>query len=247
MKTNLRQHISQSLTKKLRESVNSLAHFIYPEICLICENELSETQKHICSFCQLEFHFTYFESYIEPSPMDKLFWGRVALRGTYALLEYKKGQSVQPLLHSLKYKNRPQLGIQLGKEIAARIKDHPSFQEIDALIPVPLHPKKEFIRGYNQSEKLAQGIAEVLNVSLHSNFLNRTKHTQSQTNKNRFKRWDNVQNKFAIDLTNRRPLKHIALIDDVVTTGSTLESLVKTINTYDPSIQVSVITLAIAL
>ena len=123
------------------------------------------------------------------------------------------------------------------------MKNITSFQSIDALVPVPIHPKKEFIRGYNQSEKLADGISEVLKVPVVVDFLERTKFSESQTKKNRFLRWDNVENNFKSK--NRSHYKHIAIVDDVITTGATLEVIIRTIQENNPEIRISVISLAL--
>jgi len=211
---------------------------------LICEEELAKESKSICSFCHSEMDFTHYEKYDEPTSLDKLFWGRVVIESTFGLLYFEKGKSSQKILHALKYKSNPQVGVEFGKLIAFKIKDLERFSTIDALIPVPIHPKKEFDRGYNQSEQLAKGIGEVMHVDVDTHFLKKKTHTGSQTRKNRFARWDNVVNNF--DLRNRsRTYQHIAIVDDVVTTGATIEALVRSINENYPELRISIISLAV--
>ena len=131
----------------------------------------------------------------------------------------------------------------MGKLIGEQVKQLSSFQGIDALVPVPIHPKKEFTRGYNQSEKLADGIAEILNLPVLINYIERTKNSDSQTKKGRFKRWDNVENKFISKNTTN--FKHIAIVDDVITTGATLEVIVRILQENNPELRISIISLAL--
>jgi competence protein ComFC len=231
---------------KLQNVLNwkqDILHLIYPNICLICENELPNHQNNICSFCQSDLQFTFFERYKEPTLLDQLFWGRIPIVGTYSLLYFEKRKSAQPILHALKYKDRPEIGCEMGSLIGEKIKDLDKFKDLDALIPVPLHPKKLFTRGYNQSEKLADGISNILNIPVDIDFIQRFKQSETQTKKNRFLRWDNVQNKF-LSISNKN-YKHIAVVDDVITTGATLEAIIRVIIENNPEIRVSIISLAL--
>ena len=224
---------------------SDLIHLIYPNSCLVCESELSIYQEHICPFCEQQLDFTYFERYHEPTILDQLFWGRVPLVGTYAYIFYDKHKSAQPILHALKYKNKPEIGFYAGTKIAENLKKIYAFDSVDALVPVPIHPKKEFDRGYNQSAKIADGIASVLNIPVVLDFIKSIKHTSSQTNKGRFLRWDNVEKKFSSTIVTEKTYSHIALVDDVITTGATLEAIVRKIQENNPEIRVSIISLAL--
>lgn len=223
---------------------DAIGHMIYPNQCIICEEELPKDTKSICNFCIEEMHFTQFEKFTEPTSLDKLFWGRVELNATYALLFFEKGKSTQKILHALKYKSNSEVGVEFGKLIGKTIKSLPKYNTIDLLIPVPLHPKKEFTRGYNQSEKLAEGISMILNVPVANSFLKKHKHTESQTRRGRFGRWDNVVNNFGIKNKNTQP-KHLAIVDDVITTGATLEAIIRSIKEIYPDIRISIISLAL--
>jgi competence protein ComFC len=224
--------------------VDPISHLIYPNRCLICDEELAKDSKSICSFCYTEMDFTHYEKYEEPTSLDKLFWGRVVIESTFGLLFFEKGKSSQKILHALKYMSNPQVGVEFGKLIGLKVKDLERFSTIDALIPVPIHPKKEFDRGYNQSEQLAKGIGEILNIEVDTHFLKKKTHTGSQTRKNRFARWDNVVNNF--DLRKRsKNYQHIAIVDDVVTTGATIEALVRSIKENYPDLRISIISLAV--
>jgi ComF family protein len=224
--------------------VDPINHLIYPNRCLICEDELAKESKSICSFCQTEMNFTHFEKYEEPTSLDKLFWGRVRIESTFGLLFFEKGKSSQKILHALKYKSNPAVGVELGKLIGSKIKGLEQFEMLDTLIPVPIHPKKEFERGYNQSEQLAKGIGDLLKIEVDLHFLKKKTHTGSQTRKNRFARWDNVVNNF--DLRKRsKTYQHIAIVDDVVTTGATIEALARSIKENYPDLRISIISLAV--
>jgi len=194
----------------------AMSHLVYPESCLICDGELSSNEKSICSFCSPELEYTHFEKYTEPTDLDKLFWGRVIIEQTFSLLYFRKEQSTQRILHALKYKHSPQVGVEFGRIIGRTIKSLAFVKDLDLLIPVPLHPKKEF----------------------------KNMHTRSQTRKGRFERWDNVSQVFRMGKTKLAP-SHIAIIDDVITTGATLESIIRTIQQNYPDIRISIISLAL--
>jgi ComF family protein len=134
----------------------------------------------------------------------------------------------------------------MGSEIGRRIEQLTKFQDLDALIPVPLHPKKEFIRGYNQAEKIAEGIAEILHIPVNTQLIKRAVFTESQTKKGRLSRWDNMQDRFESYRNKGKALKHIALIDDVVTTGATIETCMQILRKQFPEIQISIISIAVA-
>jgi ComF family protein len=176
--------------------------------------------------------------------MDKIFWGRVKIHKTYALFFFEKGKTAQKVLFQLKYKNNQAVGHHFGQEIAKRIRLNPEFDDVDVFVPVPLHPKKEFIRGYNQSEALAFGITQELNVSMDVKSLKRVQHGKSQTSKSRMERWTSIQSTFQIKPSIKKH-KHIVLVDDVITTGSTIEVIATAILQKHPEAKISVVTLAI--
>lgn len=222
----------------------SFLHLIFPQKCVHCEIELLEKESFICSECNINLSFTYYEKYTEHTKMDKLFWGKITIHKTYALYYFEENTVVQSILHSLKYKNNPKIGREFGKRIGERLQKITSFEDLDALIPIPMHPKKKFLRGYNQAEMLAQGISEVTNIPIQTTEVKKLKHTQSQTQKSLWERWENSENTFSSSL-NADSLKHIALIDDVLTTGATMERLARAIQDKNSSLKISLITLAI--
>jgi competence protein ComFC len=229
--------------KKTKTLIQALGHVCFPRLCLICSVELNKSQDKLCLFCSSNLLYTHYEKHKQPTPLDQLFWGRVPIYASYALLNFEKDSSTQAILHALKYKNQPQIGVQMGQLLANKIKHISSFKTIDVLIPVPIHKKKQFIRGYNQSEKIAEGIAHILQIPIDLKLLKRTNYNESQTKKDRFIRWENVNQNFEINT--HKTYKHIAIVDDVVTTGATLESIAKTILNTFPNIQITIFSLAI--
>ena len=217
---------------------------IYPKICLGCDNPLLKHEQCICTFCQ--FHIPKTNNFkIKENDLQKLFWGKVQLDHTAALYEFVKDSPLQKMIHALKYEENKKVGIYLGKQIAYGIEESIFFKDIDYIIPVPLHSKKEKLRGYNQSMCIAKGIQNILKTEIDTKTLKRTVDTESQTKKNKYSRWENVGNVFEVTNLEKLKHKHILLIDDVITTGSTLESSVITLQQIE-GIKVSIITIAIA-
>jgi len=227
------------------KKILDLLHLVYPEQCLVCDKELSIQEKHICSFCTQNISLTNFDSFQEASSMDKLFWGRVNVENTYAHIFFEKNKTSQDILFSLKYRNNSDVGVYFGEQIGKVLIRSDNYSKIDAVIPVPLHPKKQFIRGYNQSEAISKGICSSFPKKLDTSTVKRTKHSESQTKKSRFQRWDNVNDIFKISAEIQN-YKHILLVDDVITTGSTLESIIIALRKRNPDLLISVATLAIA-
>jgi ComF family protein len=230
---------------KLTILAKDIVELILPSTCLICQNELTRQEKFCCSLCFNDLQFTHFEKFNEPTPMDQLFWGRSQIHSTFALLDYEKGKSTQVLLHELKYNNNPALGEFLGGLIAKKLKNTAILQGVDALVPVPIHHRKRFTRGYNQSEEIAKGISKSSLIPIQTKFIAKSSHVGSQTKRGRFLRWDNVSDNFSLPKNIPSTLQHIAIIDDVVTTGATIEAMVASIHKIFPNLRITIISLAI--
>lgn len=222
-----------------------LVHLVFPEVCVSCSKELSFTEKSICSICLSELSETNFHLSTEPTAIDQLFWGRFNVHKAYTYLFFEKEKSSQHVLFSLKYKDNPAIGEYFGAKMADRISTIPEFKDVDVFIPAPLHPKKAFIRGYNQSQALAKGLGSELEKPVDLTSVIRAKHGSTQTKKNRFQRWDNVQSTFKTKNSILK-YKHIVLVDDVITTGSTLESIAQSIRKAHPTVKISIVTLAMS-
>ncbi|MGV3613644.1 MAG: ComF family protein [Fluviicola sp.] len=238
--------MSLNFSSNFNKWTRDLLHVLYPQTCLICKYEYNQSKLAICPICSSELAYTNYEDYPEETNLDKLFWGRVNLEGTYALLRFKQEGSTQKILHELKYRSNPEVGIHFGKEIGSKLKNMTKFSDVDALIPVPLHPKKEFIRGYNQAEVICKGIAESSGKTLRKDLLKRISFTESQTKKGKTSRWENMQNRFKIQGIKSTGLKHLLVVDDVVTTGSTLETCVRILREEFPEAKISIAVLAVA-
>ena len=158
------------------------------------------------------------------NPIEKIFWGRLPLVSATAQYYFTKESLIQHLMHELKYKGNKELGLQLGKLIGNDLKQTHRFCHVDALIPLPLFPAKEKRRGYNQATILCEGIAQVLNREVLTDVIVRTKHTETQTKKGRMERWQNMEGKFELLNSHKIEDKHVLLVDDVITTGATLEA-----------------------
>jgi ComF family protein len=232
----------QRLGLVLKNYSDGLGHLVFTNVCLHCNRELVREERYLCWICWQALERTYFELQKGPTKLDQLFWSRVKIEHTCALYFYGKGSVSQSLIRALKYDFKAPLGIYLGAHMATALSTHP-ISKIEAIIPVPIHPKKKFARGYNQSELLARGLSKEWGVPLLKSSVQKRKHTLSQTTNDRFGRWDNVQNMFraSAQFTSYR---HVLIVDDVITTGATLESLARAIKAADPNVQISLLSFA---
>ena len=208
---------------RLKEIKESLLHVAFPHVCDGCGSDLLNIESRLCIRCLTSLPETNFE--IHPNnPVEKDFWGRLPIISGSAHLYFTKESLVQHLMHQLKYRGNKELGLQLGRIMGIALKSSKRFSNIDALIPLPLFPSKEKKRGYNQAKILCHGIAEILNQPVLSNVIIRPQHTETQTKKGRIERWKNIEGKFSLVDPVAIQNKHLLLIDDVVTTGATLEA-----------------------
>ena len=180
----------------------------------------------------------------EENPVSRAFWGRVNLKAATAFLFFSKQGKVQNLMHALKYRQQKNVGIYLGKLLGQDLLKSPLYENLDYIIPVPLHPKKLNIRGYNQSMMIAKGISEGYGTEIFHG-LKRNLHSPSQTKKSRYERWENVRDIFHLVDSHLLEDKSILLIDDVITTGATLEACAKLLEDV-PNIEISIASLAYA-
>jgi ComF family protein len=172
----------------------------------------------------------------------RLFWGRVWLEYATSCFHFQRGSRYQGLIHGLKYGGRTDIGVELGGIMGQELKNSPMAQT-DLILPVPLHPRKLRRRGYNQCDYIAEGLSHTLKIHWNKDILSRISSSSSQTSKSRSERWDHLDNAFRVEDPGMIQGKHILLIDDVVTTGSTLEACAGAILQSD-STRVSIATLA---
>lgn len=214
----------------------------YPVICLSCGKTLYKGEEIICTYCHYHLPKTNFHL-DKDNPVARHFWGKVTIHSAASYYFFNKGEKVQHLIHQLKYKERKEIGVFIGKQYGHDLKEAPLFNEVDVIIPVPLHAKKKRKRGYNQSELFATGLAESMKKKLDVKILYRAKASKTQTKKSRFERWENVNEIFALKNKEKLSGKHILLVDDVITTGSTLEACTQVLLQL-PDVKVSIATMA---
>ncbi|MFA6402455.1 MAG: ComF family protein [Salinivirgaceae bacterium] len=216
----------------------------YPELCAACHVNLYEQEKILCTKCLYELPRTNYHK--EPgNPLEKLFWGRVPVERVSSYFFFKKGSRYQKLIHLLKYHGRDDVGIELGRLFGADLAGEPDFRKPDFIIPVPLHPKKEKKRGYNQSALIAQGLGEFLPGKVDKSILLRKTFTQTQTKKSRYERWENVEEVFEVMHPEVLEGKHVLLVDDILTTGATLEGCAQVLQKA-AQVKISIVTLGYA-
>ncbi len=195
---------------------------IYPQVCAACGSNLYIEEKSVCTRCLYRIPKTNFHLNSN-NEVAQLFWGRVNLQAATAFYYYYKGSKYQKIIHQCKYSGQRYIGYDLGKLFAADLK-LTCFSGIDIIHPVPLHYKKFKQRGFNQSEYIARGISEVLNKPVITDAVSREITGKSQTRKGRYERWKNVEDVFKIKHRRKLENKHVLLVDDVITTGATLEA-----------------------
>lgn len=226
---------------------NFLTDFInllYPNLCLICGESLIKNEKQLCSKCLYQIPKTNYHL-IKNNPIEKRFWGKVPVVQATSFFFFQKGSPFQKLLHQLKYHGNKELGEILGKYAAADLILTNYFSAVDMIVPVPLHPKKYNQRGYNQSEWIGKGLSAILQKPQIIDNLVRIKESTTQTKKSVYERYENTEGIFSVKDKNSFSNSHILLIDDVLTTGSTLEACIHALLTTE-NVQISVFTLAVA-
>jgi len=224
--------------------LSALLNFFYPSTCVSCGNVLLQHERFFCLHCLHNLPETRYHEF-DDSPLTKLFLGRVHVESVGAFLFYKKGNQVQKILHHLKYNGGKEIGSFLGNMYGMQLMQSEKWKNIDMIIPIPLHKRREKKRSYNQSEWIAKGLSEGMKIPYNTSILIRSEFSETQTRKSRFHRWENVKEVFQIVDSNLLINKHILLCDDVLTTGATLEAAIHKLAAIS-SVKISVATLAMA-
>lgn len=211
-------------------------------MCLACDQPLVKGEEFACTECLYQMQRTNYHLQKE-NPVAQLFYGRIDLVFATSYFGFDKGGIFQKLVHQLKYKDQKEVGEMLGRHVGMGLKNSPHLPKIDAIIPVPLHKKKAKKRGYNQSEHIALGIAAVLKTKVDATTLQRSIYSGSQTKLSKEKRWENVAESFTLSNTESLRGQHVLLVDDVLTTGATIEACYHALSQSD-GIRISVATLA---
>lgn len=214
----------------------------YPNICANCKEQLLQNEKVICTFCRHDLPLTNFKSYTR-NKVSSIFSGRITIEKAYALLFFRKQGITKNLIHDLKYKGNESVGVFFGNWIGEIVAKNKEFSTVDFIVPVPIHAKKKKVRGYNQVTKFGECLSMHLKVPLNEDVLIRQSATKTQTLKSRFERFNDLESKFSARNTSIFKEKHILIIDDVITTGATLEACAKEL-LKTPGIKISILTMS---
>lgn len=207
----------------MKDLLSSLLDLFYPHTCDGCGTDLTRTEKVLCIRCLRRLPLTGYQ-HLPHNPVEKIFWGRVNIRHAMAAYYYRKSSLLQQLIYQFKYDQREDIATHLGQQMGALLLQSGWLYEINSIVPVPIHPTKLQQRGYNQAMLLANGVAAITGKPVMEEILFRNNYSPSQTNKGRLLRWQNVSNVFSIRPTDQLKDQHVLLIDDVLTTGATLEA-----------------------
>lgn len=219
-----------------------LLNLFYPKVCSGCTKFLLESENQLCIACRHEIPLTNHVKIAENEACKK-FYGRIPTQHVSSMFYYHKKGITQQLIHNLKYKNQQHIGTLLGEWYAEELKQHPDLQSIDYIIPVPLHKKRLKQRGYNQVTTFCNAISKELNIAVNDKILFRNQYANTQSKKNLISRNILPENTFGINFSEEHNNKHFLLIDDVLTTGATLETCGKAILKI-PGAKLSIVTMA---
>lgn len=233
------------MLSSLLEYPADLYRLFFPKICGGCDTPLAKGEAHLCLYCRTALPFTGFES-LKDNPVEKVFYGRVNIGFASSMLFFSKGEKVQNILHNIKYNEQKELGVYMGRVFGERLQNNTSLNDVTTIVPVPLHPHKQHLRGYNQSDLFAEGMNDILNIEMQTANLYRMSDTATQTRRTRMERWENVGNVFALKYPPKLEGKHVLLLDDVLTTGATLEACAQVL-TGIGKCRVSIATIACVL
>ncbi len=218
---------------------------LFPRLCYACGNHLLRNENLICTECYVVIPRTNYHCK-EDNPVAQLFWGRCVIEKAAAFSYYNKGSRIGNLIHNLKYKGIREIGHELGRIYGLTLKASGFTKDIDLIIPVPLHPTKERTRGFNQSETISMGIGAATLLPVDVKTLARIMASPTQTKRSRYERWTNVEGIFKVTDPQTIIGKHVLLVDDVITTGSTIESCTNELLKIE-GVKVSVVALAFAV
>lgn len=207
---------------------NDFLSLVFPNLCCACGTSLVQHENLICISCIYQFPYTEYHL-LKDNALAKQFWGRVNINSAAAFLFFTQHGKVQKLMHQLKYNNHPEIGIELGRLYGLELMKLDVYQKIDVIIPVPLHPKKQKLRGYNQSEQFAIGLSQTLEKPINTQILKRIKYADSQAFMSRSMRHENMKTIFKAH-TGEVSIDNVLLVDDTITTGATLEACVIELN-----------------
>ena len=229
----------------LYDLFDDLISLLFPRLCYACGQHLLRNEKLICTECYVKIpRNTYHLE--EGNPVEQLFWGRCKIERAAVFSFYNRDSRIRKLIHNLKYKGVQEIGIELGRIYGSMLADSQFLEGIDEIMPVPLHVSKKRIRGFNQSDLICRGLSEVTGLPVDYTSLQRITKTATQTKRSRYERWINVEGIFSVQDSAAVIGKHFLLVDDVITTGSTIESCTNELLKYE-NVRVSVAAIAVAM
>ncbi|NLO69731.1 MAG: ComF family protein [Porphyromonadaceae bacterium] len=231
---------------KLKDIFNHFIDLLYPNLCLVCDENLLQHEKQVCLLCINNFPKTNYHLQ-KNNLVEKRFWGKVKIERASSFLFFQKGSDFQKLIHELKYRGNQEVGVEMGKMSAVELLNSEEFMSVDLIVPVPLHFKKKAKRGYNQSDLLVKGMAEIMSKPYDLRNLYRKTESTTQTRKSVYERYENTRGIFGVRSPEKFNGKHILLVDDVLTTGSTLEACAQALAEECEDVKISVFTLAVAI
>ena len=235
---------STSVVTSLKTWLQALLHLFYPRQCVVCGAALQEGEEVMCLSCNMGMPRTHY--HLKPdNRVEQLFWGKIPLERATSYFLYHRQSPYAHLVHRLKYDGRRDVGHTLGRFLAAEIQPSGFFRDVDVIVPVPLHPEKQRQRGYNQSECIVRGMSALTKIPVDAASVKRLKHTETQTHKSVYGRWENVQGIFSLCNPERFVGKHVLLVDDVLTTGATLTACADAFAGVE-GVRFSVLTLSVA-
>ena len=224
---------------------DGLKQLIFPHNCIVCGRVLVRGEHQLCTYCETSLPKTGFERF-RGNPTEMRFWGKVDVYSGFSAYYYRKGQVISHLIHDFKYHNNREIAVYLGRLMGVMIKKSKMSDDYDCIVPVPLHPHKLNIRGYNQCSLLAQGVSQVCGLPVNEEILLREKFSVSQTKKSKFERITSLNGSFVISREAERfSGLRVLLLDDVLTTGATLEVCCRALSKI-PRVRIGVVTLAFA-
>lgn len=228
----------------MKDWLDSFLSLFFPRCCIICGRALAKGEECLCAHCNIGLPRTELHKY-KDNAVEQLFWGKIPLERATSYLYYRKGSDFRQILHRLKYGGQKEIGEVMGRYMATELSPFGFFADMDVLIPVPLHKRRQRMRGYNQSEWIARGVSAVTGIPVDIDSVLRGKHTETQTRKSVFDRSENVANIFHLLHPEHFVGKHILIIDDVLTTGATTVACASAFDGV-AGIRISILTLAVA-